>query len=220
MSKKIYVHVADDHKIVIEGIIAVINTDKDIEINGYSLTGKEVVEWFAIKENKADVLILDITMPVYDGFEVLTRLRKRHRRQKIIILSSYDDVGIVKEVLELGAVGYITKNNAGEHIIAAIKAVSQGEKYFSPDVQQILIKDAINETVKGKTTDDLILESLSEREIEVLKLIAKEYSTAEISDKLSLSENTIETHRRNLLKKLEVKNSVGLAMYAVKNNIV
>lgn len=220
MSKKIYVHVADDHKIVIEGIIAVINTDKDIEINGYSLTGKEVVEWFAIKENKADVLILDITMPVYDGFEVLTRLRKRHRRQKIIILSSYDDVGIVKEVLELGAVGYITKNNAGEHIIAAIKAVSQGEKYFSPDIQQILIKDAINETVKGKTTDDLILESLSEREIEVLKLIAKEYSTAEISDKLSLSENTIETHRRNLLKKLEVKNSVGLAMYAVKNNIV
>ena len=220
MSKKIYVHVADDHKIVIEGIIAVINTDKDIEINGYSLTGKEVIDWISVKENKADVLILDINMPVYDGFEVLTRLRKRHKRQKVIVLSSYDDYGIIQEVLDLGCKGYITKNNAGEHIISAIKAVAAGETYFSTDVQQTLIQKALNKNVQGKTTDDLMLESLSDREIEVLKLLAKEYSTAEISDRLSVSESTVETHRRNMLKKLKVKNSVGLAMYAVKNNIV
>ncbi|MDB2385476.1 response regulator transcription factor [Polaribacter sp.] len=220
MKQKIYVHVADDHKIVIEGIIAVINTDKDIEINGYSLTGKEVVDWFSVKENKADVLILDINMPIYDGFEVLTRLRKRHKKQKVIVLSSYDDVKIVEEVLGLGCVGYVSKNNAGEHIVAAIKAVSEGHKYFSSDIQEGLIKKAIKDPFQGKTTDELMFEKLSEREVEVLKMIAREYSSEEISDRLCLSANTVATHRRNLLKKLQVKNSVGLAMYAVKNNII
>ncbi|MGK0449161.1 MAG: DNA-binding NarL/FixJ family response regulator, partial [Polaribacter sp.] len=140
MNKKIYVHIADDHKILIEGIIAVINTDKEIEIKGYSLTGKEVVDWFDEKRNKADVLILDITMPLLDGFEVLKYFNKNGIKQNVIILSSYDDIKIVQEMLSLGCKGYITKNSAGEHIVEAIKAVASGEQYFSSDIQQILLK--------------------------------------------------------------------------------
>ena len=221
MKEKIYVHVADDHKILIEGIIAVINTDKEIEIKGYSLTGKEVIDWFSLEENSADVLILDITMPVLDGFEVLKFFKKKKIDQKVIILSSYDDVKIVQEVLNLGCKGYISKNNAGEHIVNAIKAVAKGEQYFSNDIQSILLKSISGQMVpQGEMPDDFLLKSLTERELDVLKLITKEYSTIEMADLLNLSTNTVETYRKSLLKKLNVKNAVGLAMYAVKNKIV
>lgn len=221
MKEKIYVHVADDHKILIEGIMAVINTDKDIEIRGYSLTGQEVIDWFSNKNNNADVLILDITMPILDGFEVLKHFKKNKIDQKVIILSSYDDVKIVQEVLNLGCKGYISKNNAGEHIVNAIKAVANGDQYFSNDIQNILLKSLSGQMVpQGDMPDKFLLDSLTERELDVLKLITKEHSTIEMADLLNLSVNTVETYRKSLLKKLNVKNSVGLAMYAVKNNVV
>ena len=221
MNKKIYVHVADDHKILIEGIIAVINTDEDIEIRDYSLTGKEVVEWFSKKGNKADVLVLDITMPILDGFEVLKYFNKNGIQQKVIILSSYDDIKIVQEMLSLGCKGYISKNNAGAHIVDAIKAVARGEQYFSDDIQNNLLKSfSGQEVADGEAPDKFLKESLTEREIHVLRLITKELSTHQIADIMSISTSTVDTHRKKLLKKLKVKNSVGLAMYAVKNKIV
>ncbi|MEE9407116.1 MAG: response regulator transcription factor [Polaribacter sp.] len=221
MKEKIYVHVADDHKILIEGIIAVINTDKEIEIKGYSLTGQEVIDWFSTKGNAADVLILDITMPVLDGFEVLKYFKKKRINQKVIVLSSYDDVKIVQEVLNLGCKGYISKNSAGEHIVNAIKAVARGEQYFSNDIQNSLLQTLSGQIVsQGELPDKFLFDSLTEREVDVLKLVTKEYSTSEMADFLNLSVNTVETYRKNLLRKLNVKNAVGLAMYAVKNNIV
>lgn len=221
MKKKIYVHIADDHKIVIEGIIAVLNTDKDIEVNEYSLTGKQVIDWVNNPNNKADVLVLDITMPVLDGIGVLKYFRKNRIKQNVIIVSSYDDIKIVQEMLNLGCQGYITKNNAGAYIIEAIKTVANGEQYFSPNIQRELFKILSGKKVAyGDLPDEFLLESLTEREKEVLKLITKQYSTIEIADALSLGISTIDTHRKNLLRKLKAKNSVGLAMYAVKNKIV
>jgi DNA-binding NarL/FixJ family response regulator len=222
MRKKIYVHVADDHKIVIEGIIAVINTDNDIAINGYSLTGEEVIDFFDKKGNRVDVLILDITMPILDGIEVLRHFKENKINQKVIILSSYDDIKIVEEVLKLGCKGYITKNSAGEHIVNAIKAVANGEQYFSSDIQKTLFTTFSGQSVSKNRDlpDNLLIEPLTDREIDVMRLIVKEYSTQEIADKLNVSSRTVETHRKNLIKKLKVKNSVGLAMYAVKNKIV
>jgi DNA-binding NarL/FixJ family response regulator len=221
MKEKIQVHIADDHEILIEGIIAVIKTDKDIEVNGYSLTGKEVIDWFDVKNNKADVLILDITMPDLDGFEVLKHFKKNNIHQKIIVLSSYDDIKIVQEVLNLGCKGYISKNSAGEHVVRAIKAVANGEQYFSSDIQKNLLKSFMGQKVpQGEMPSQHLKESLTERELEVLTLITKQYSTIEIADFLSISVNTVETHRKSLLRKINVKNAVGLAMYAVRNNIV
>lgn len=221
MKQKIYVHVADDHKILIEGIIAVINTDKEIEIKGCSLTGQEVIDWFSEKNNTADVLILDLTMPVLDGFEVLKYFKKNKINQKTIVLSSYDDLKIVQEVLSLGCSGYISKNSAGEHIVNAIKAVANDEQYFSTDIQKMLLKSLSGKKIaRGQMPEEFLLKSLTDREIDVLKLITKQYSSIEMADLLNLSTNTIETYRKSLLKKLKVKNAVGLAMYAVKNNIV
>jgi two-component system invasion response regulator UvrY len=221
MRKKIYVHVADDHKILIEGIIAIINTDEDIEIRDFSLNGQEVVDWFKKKENKADVLILDITMTRLDGFEVLKYFHSKKIDQKVIVLSSYDDVKIVQEVLKLGASGYISKSNAGEHILKAIKAVANGEQYFSNDIQKELLKVVSGQTTKkGDMPEDFLLGSLTEQEKKVLAHVTNELSTAEIAEKMNISPHTVESYRKKLLKKLNVKNSVGLAMYAIKNRLV
>ncbi|MBU3010774.1 response regulator transcription factor [Polaribacter vadi] len=221
MKNKIYVHVADDHKIVIDGIIAVLNTDKDIEIRGYSLTGKEVTTWFENDQNQADVLILDITMPILDGIGVLKYFKKNRIRQKVIILSSYDDIKIVQEMLSLGCKGYITKNNAGEHIIEAIKTVANGEQYFSPNIQRQLLKTLAGQQVEeGALPENFLIDTLTDRELDVLKLITKQFNTSEIADTLNLGISTVDTYRKSLLRKLKVKNAVGLAMYAVKNKIV
>jgi DNA-binding NarL/FixJ family response regulator len=219
--KKIQVHVADDHKIIIEGIIAVLNTNENIEIRGFSLNGQKVIDWFKKKENTADVLILDITMTVLDGFEVLKYFQDKKSDLKIIVLSSYDDVKIVQEVLKLGARGYISKSNAGEHIVKAIKAVVNGEQYFSNDIQDELLKVALGQkTRNGETPKDYLFESLTEREKNVLTLVTRELSTIEIADRMHISPHTVESYRKKLLSKLNLKNSVGLAMYAIKNKLV
>lgn len=219
MKEKIKVHVADDHMILIEGIIAMLNTDKDIEVVGYSLTGKEVIEWF--KTNEADILVLDINMPELDGIEVLKKFNKKKKHQKIIMLSSYDDAKLVKELTTFGADGFISKTSAGEHILKAIKAVHSGVSYFSDDIKEGLFNIMTGQNVAiGNRPDEKIIDSLTEREFEILKLIAKEYSTPEMADQLLLSVNTIDTYRKSLLKKLNVKNVVGIAMFAVKNKII
>lgn len=219
MDKKIRVHVADDHKILIEGIIAVINTEEGIEVEGYSLTGEEVLNW--ARENSADILILDINMPVFDGITVLRKFREENIKLKIIILSSYDDTKFVQEVLELGASGFINKGSAGEHILKAIKNVHEGKQYFSDEIRDNLLKAFTGGDVEeGDKPESAITLSLTDREIEVLKLIVKEHSTIEIADILNISVNTVETYRKSLLKKTKVKNAVGLAVFAVNNNII
>lgn len=219
MKEKIKVHVADDHMILIEGIIAMLNTDKNIEVVGHSLTGKQVVDWF--KTNEADILVLDINMPELDGIEVLKKFNKKKKHQKIIMLSSYDDPKLVKELTTYGADGFISKTSAGEHILKAIYSVYEGVSYFSDDIREGLFKIMVGEKVdEGKRPDENIIDTLTEREFEVLKLIAKEYSTPEMADQLLLSVNTIDTYRKSLLKKLNVKNAVGLAMFVVKNKII
>lgn len=218
---KIQVHVADDHKILIEGLTAVINTDENIEINGYSLTGKEVIDWFSKKENKADVLILDITMPIVDGIEVLTYFKEKNICQKVIVLSSYDDVSIVQEMLSLGCSGYVTKSSAGEHIIKAIKAVANGAQYFSDDIQKLLLNSFSKNSDKvTNLTDDSSTETLTSREQDILKLIINQYSTSQIAKKFNVTVYTVRTHRKNIFKKLKVTNVVGLTLYAIRNKLV
>jgi len=219
MKEKIQVHIADDHKILIEGIIAVINTESDIEIEGYSLTGKEVIDW--AEDHYADILILDINMPEYDGIEVLKFFKIKKINLKVIILSSYDDVKLVQEMINLGASGFLSKDSAGQHIVEAIRTVHAGEQYFSDTIKNNLLKLYTGKNVKlGQRPQSTIVNSLTDRETEVLKLISQEYSSPEIAQILNISQSTVDTYRKSLLKKTNVKNAVGLAMYAVKNKII
>lgn len=216
MDYKIKVHIADDHKILIDGVIALLNTEDDIEIEGYSLTGRQVVNWSA--KNKADVLVLDINMPEMDGIEVLKTFKQRNTKIKTIILSSLSDPKLVQEMVLLGANGFVDKSCASDHIIDAIKAVHNGIQYFSDDVKSKLLELYMSESKAEE--QETSHNDLTEREVEVLKQIALEKSSSEIAEHLKVSIKTVETYRRNLYKKLKVKNVVGLAMYAVKNNIV
>ena len=219
MKEKIQVHIADDHKILIEGIVAVINTEDDIEIEGYSLTGKEVIDW--AEDHYADILILDINMPEYDGIEVLKFFKIKKINLKVIILSSYDDVKLVQEMINLGASGFLSKDSAGQHIVEAIRTVHAGEQYFSDTIKNNLLKLFTGKNVKlGQRPQSTIANSLTDRETEVLKLISQEYSSPEIAQILNISQSTVDTYRKSLLKKTNVKNAVGLAMYAVKNKII
>ncbi|CAM1368757.1 DNA-binding response regulator [Tenacibaculum soleae] len=216
MEHKIKVHIADDHKILIDGVIALLNTEEDFEIEGFSLTGKQVLDWS--KNNSADVLVLDINMPEMDGIEVLKTFKKRNINIKTIILSSLSDPKLVQEIVHLGANGFIDKSCASDHIIDAVRNVHKGKQYFSDDIKTSLLELYVTEaTVEEPVLSD---SDLNEREIEVLKLIASEKSSTEIAEILLVSIKTVETYRKSLYKKLKVKNVVGLAMYAVKNNIV
>ncbi|MDE0536015.1 response regulator [Tenacibaculum sp. L6] len=217
MNYKIKVHIADDHKILIDGVIALLNTEDDIEVEGYSLTGRQVINWSS--NNTADVLVLDINMPEMDGIEVLKTFRKRNTQIKTIILSSLSDPKLVQEMIALGANGFVDKSSANEQIIDAIKVVHNGIQYISEDIKEKLL-DLYTSDLKETIEPQFLHGDLTEREIAVLKLIAEGKSSYEIADKLNVSLKTVETYRSNLYKKLKVKNVVGLAMYAVRNKIV
>lgn len=218
--KKIKVHIADDHQLLIDGIIAVLSSEKNIEVVGQSLNGEDVINWFY--NNTADILILDINMPKIDGVGVLQYFFTKKIDQKVIVLSSYDDTKLIKEVLKIGTSGFLAKNSAAENIVEAINTVYSGEQYFSKSIQDKLIATFTKKSVKNgkESSESAFFSSLTPREIEVLKLIAEQYNSKEISKLLHISINTVETHRKNLISKLNVKNVVGLAIYAVKNNIV
>ena len=217
--KKIKVHIADDHKVLIDGIMAVLKTQSQIEVVGYSLNGQQVIDWF--KSNTADVLVLDISMPEIDGLGVLDYFKTHTTLPNTIILSSYDDVKLVQEVLNMGARGFLAKKCAAEQIVDAILTVDNGDQYFSEEIKSKIFSLFTRKTNAASYTDDrTTYSSITDREKDVLKLISKEYSSREIAEELNISVNTVETFRKKLIKKLKVKNVVGLALYAHKHQII
>ena len=140
---------------MIDGVKAVLNLEPNIDVIGFSLNGKEVVAWF--QENEADVLILDINMPELDGIDVLKRLKDFKKRPEIIVLSSYDDVKLVKEVLQMGAKGFVPKKSAGEHIVNAVYKVSEGNQYFTDDVKEKMMQTLLNGQMKNEGSQDGVL---------------------------------------------------------------
>ncbi|MEN2398546.1 response regulator transcription factor [Flavobacterium sp. MC2016-06] len=218
MTPKIKIHLADDHQVLIDGLTNLLRTVDNFEVVGNSLDGTTVYD--DIIENNADILVLDISMPKKDGIETLKELSQKEFPCKVIILSSYDDLKIIKEVMKLGAKGYLTKKCAGENIIEAIEAVYQGQEYFCDAVREKIFNAFTQNNPKLQTNPYTENQILSAREIEIITLIALEFSGKEISEQLFISSNTVETHRKNIMKKLNIKNTIGLVKYALKNNLI
>ncbi|MCF6214107.1 MAG: response regulator transcription factor [Flavobacteriaceae bacterium] len=219
MSKKYSVHIADDHQIIIDGISAVINLEDDLEVVGSSFNGKETIKWF--KENYADVLLLDINMPICNGKEVLKQLKDIEDRPDVIVLTSYDDVKTIKDVLDLGAKGFLPKKTAGLNVADAIRTVLGGEEYFTPDVNKKIMHSLLGKPLKEEGVESPeIVNSLSKREFQILKMIAQEYTTKEIAKNLFISTRTVEAHRNVLYEKTGSKNVIGLVNFAAKNNVI
>lgn len=218
MTQNIRIHLADDHQVLIDGLTNLLQTVNNFEVVGNSLDGTTVYQ--DVSQNNADILVLDISMPKKDGIEVLKELSEKKFPCKVIILSSYDDLKIIKEVMKLGAKGYLTKKCAGENIIEAIEAVYQGQEYFCDAVREKIFNSFTNNNPKLNKPVYVENPILSAREIEIITLISLEYSGKEISEQLFISLNTVETHRKNIMKKLQTKNTIGLVKYALKNNLI
>ena len=218
MDNIIRIHLADDHKVLIDGMLSMLKTNNKFEVAGFSLNGENLYE--EILSNKADILVMDINMPIKDGIEVLREFSVKGYPCKVIVLSSYDDAKIIKEVLKLGANGYLSKQSAGESIIEAINVVASGQEYFSQSIRDRIFDSFSKIPQQSYINEAMPLSTITERELEILKLITLEYSGTQIGNELNISTNTVETHRKNLIKKLNVKSTIGLVKYALKHNLI
>ena len=216
-AKSINVYLADDHQILIDGMVAVLKTQESINVVGFSLDGQSVLDWF--DANTADILILDIGMPKVDGIDVLRSFKSKGNLPNTIVLTSYNDIKLIKEVLKLGAKGFITKVSAGENIIEAINVVNRGELYFSKDIRSKIVDSFTgNNEIPENSEDSFGI--LTDRELEILKLLAQDYTSREIANILNIATTTADTHKKNIMSKLGVKNALGLALYLVKNKVI
>lgn len=218
----IKVLIVDDHKILRDGIVAIFDAFKDIKIIGQCEDGSEVLGF--LKDKQADVILMDIMMPKINGFEATKLVKEKYPDIKILALTMHNDYNYIHEMLEAGANGFILKNTSSEEMHKAITAVFDNKSFFSAEVTDIVMQSHVKPTMKHSTPDSRelkqIKESLTEREMDVLKLIAEEYTNKEIGDELNISRRTVDTHRRNLIRKIGAKNSIGLIRYAYSVGLI
>lgn len=207
---KINVLLSDDHQIIIDGLKSLLKNQEEINVAAEASNGREAIRILGLIS--IDVLLMDIDMPVMNGIDALKEIRKSHPNVRVIILSMHNEAGMIKSLIELGANGYLLKSCSQTELIDAVKKVAAGQSYFSSDVTLALLKPSANQ---GQPN-----EVLTERETEILKLIAAGFSNKEIGDQLFISHRTVDTHRTNLMKKLDVNNIAGLISYAIRNGIV
>ncbi|GAF03220.1 response regulator transcription factor [Saccharicrinis fermentans] len=213
--EKLKILLADDHKIFREGIKSLLSKEKGIDSIVEASNGKEVLSLSST--NHFDVIILDIDMGIPNGIEVTEKLTQANPNSNILILSMLGLPEFIMQAFEAGANGYILKNAGKDEFLTAIKCVAKGDSYFSKEVSISLMKQ-IQNPFSEKTKKSNI--PLSKREVEILKLISQEYSNQEIAAKLFISTRTVDTHRRNLLEKLGIKNNVGLVKYAISKGLI
>ncbi len=216
MSTTIRIAIADDHKLIRAGITLILSENKEFLVVQQASNGRELIDGLA--SSRPDVILLDIEMPVLSGSETLTEIRKTNPDIPILILTMHNNDAFILQMMELGANGYLIKNTDPNEVISAIYKVMKSKFYFSDTVSKAMLKNLANSQLKSK---ELYSGSqLTEREIDVLKLICKEYTTTEIGEALFLSPKTIEGYRKVLMDKTGAKNMAGLVMFAVRNNFV
>ncbi|MGZ3903621.1 MAG: response regulator [Bacteroidia bacterium] len=201
--------IADDHSIIRDGLRAMLEKNNFCKIVGEAANGEELLE--LLKSTPCDIVCTDISMPKMDGVEATRLIVKNFPKVKVMCLSMHEEAAFIKQMMEAGAVGYVFKDSPSEELQTAIEAVNAGKKYFNQKLFDILL----NMESSGKTVS-----VLSSREKEILKLIAEEYTNPEIAEKLFLSVRTVDTHRQNLIQKLDVKNTAGLVKYAIKSGLI
>ncbi|MCO6490777.1 MAG: response regulator transcription factor [Phaeodactylibacter sp.] len=211
----IEIMIADDHRVFREGIVSILENTGEIRVVAQAQDGKEVME--KLRKARPELILMDISMGEAGGIETTRLVKEQYPEIKILVLSMHSESSYIVRMLEAGASGYLLKDAGSAELVNAIKAVAEGHTYFSSQVSATLV----DQLVKGKKPPERKAGvPLTRREIEVLRLIAEEYSNPEIADKLFISIRTVDTHRRNLLEKLGVKNTAGLVKYAIKHGLV
>lgn len=212
----IRVLLAEDHTILRKGLCSLLENEFGIEVVGESENGREAIEKTELL--KPDVLVLDISMPLLNGIEVTRKLIKKFPDLKILVLTMHTSDEFVFEVLNAGAKGYVIKKAAPDELVSAIHAVSLGQSYFSPEISKMLLDRMVD---TGMMQDESIaFKNLSDREREVLQLVAEGHSSREISEMLFISIKTVENHRASIMEKLGLHNLAELIKYAINKGII
>ncbi|MEO8255370.1 MAG: response regulator transcription factor, partial [Flavobacterium sp.] len=202
--EKIKIIIADDHTMFLQGIVSLLENEENITILGKAENGKAI---FKIIENSLlpHIILLDISMPEMDGIEVTKIIKQKFPSIKILIVSTHSNIQMIAKLIRMGADGYLLKNAEKQELLHAINTIHKGETYFCKEVEEK--NDENNSKIKSETS---YITELSNREKEILILIAQEFTGNEIAEKTFISLNTVNTHRRNLISKLNVKNTAGL----------
>lgn len=207
----IRVLITDDHEMIRNGLSSLLRGEPDIHVVEMAVNGKEALEICATR--MIDVVLMDLHMPVMSGVEATIAIRKSHPNTKVLAVTINDETQFIKEAIQAGAAGYILKHSTKAQIIKAIKDVADNKPHFSPDVMAKVSGVFARPMGSAKPM-------LTKKETEVLQLIAQELSNQQIADRLNCGMRTVDTHKRNLMRKLEVKNVVGLVKYALKMGVV
>lgn len=208
MKQPVKIFIADDHQMFIDGIKALLQHEKDIEMVGEATSGTEVL--IQLEKLGPDIILMDIGMSGLNGIETTNTITDKHPSIKVIALTMYDDSIRISKMQKAGAKGYLLKNTSKNELLEAIQVIAEGGNYYSKNL------------IKTKSTGALSnnpLADITEREIEVIKLIAKGMTNKEIANQLSISELTVNTHRKNAMRKLEIKNTAALVKFALENNL-
>ncbi len=214
--QKIKIIIVDDHKMFRDGIRALLEKEKNIEVVADAKDANELIG--ILKSLTPDVILMDIDMGETNGIDATVEVKKSYPDINILALSMHGEHNYILKMLEAGATGYILKNAGKEEMLTAIISVASGDSYFSREVSSRLIEYLNKPQINIKSTDKEI--PLTNREIEILKLIAQEYSNSEIAEELFISIRTVDTHRRNLIQKLGMKNTAGLVKFAIRKGLV
>jgi DNA-binding NarL/FixJ family response regulator len=213
---KIRVLVVDDHPIVREGICALLAVVGDIEVVAEAANGSEAID--TVRELQPDVVLMDIAMPIMGGLEATRRICREFPRNKVLILTQYDDKEYVLPVIEAGAAGFVSKAAASSELILGIRSVYRGDSYLSPPVAKLLVEGYRFKAGSRAGKDPY--DQLTDRERDVLKLMAEGHTNQEIADILVISRKTVEGHKANLMAKLDIHNRTEIIKYALRKGII
>lgn len=222
MVKPVRVLLVDDHTMVRAGLAGVLRTLPDVEVIGQAANGYEALS--LIKESHPTIVLTDIAMPYLNGMEVLVRIRKEHPEIRVLMLSMYADEEHVRHALQLGAAGFLSKDSTPAELAMAIQVVEQGNVYLSPKVTSVVMNDYLRSLQRDKPEPALQerqpLIHLTPRQREILQLVAEGHSTKNIATLLKMKVKTVEVHRAQLMKRLDIHDTAGLVRYAVGHGIV
>lgn len=215
---QIRVALVDDHMIVMDGISSLLMDDPDIIVTGKVLNGEGLLGLF--EQDAPDVVMLDIFLPKPIGIEILKTITRKYPRTKVIILSGNSDEDLISTSFREGAAGYLSKSVEKEELIEAIHSVFHGEQYISKSLEKSLSRNFINKARFGDKYSIHKLSGLTARELDIIRLISEGLGYKEIAAGLGISTRTVEAHKNNILEKLELKNTIELVKFAIKNKLV
>ncbi|EIT7142912.1 response regulator transcription factor [Vibrio vulnificus] len=211
MDKPIRVVIVDDHQVVLDGFMARLEMEPEIEVVGTASNGLEALD--VVKQQKPDVVLMDISMPILNGIEATRMIKAEWPEAKILMLTMHDNREYIMKVMQEGAVGYMLKEISAEKMVQAIKTVNQGSTYFCESVTQTLFTQVIVPAAQRPNP-------LSRREEAVLRLVAQGHSSKKIATLLEISYRTVETHRHNIKHKLDLNSTAELAKYALEQGLI